>query len=165
MKELTTEEFKEKIFDYTKGDEWKFKGDKPTIIDFSALWCQPCKILTPILDELSVTYNGKVDFYKVDVDAEQEVSAVFGIKSIPSMLFVPNNVDPPQMAQGALPKEQIINVIKDLFKVNNGDDNDETITEIDVTEVENTNDPQSDIPQSDIPQSDIPQSDIPQSEN
>ena len=107
---LTTEDFKNKVFDYTKNDVWKFEGDKPAIIDFYADWCGPCKMIAPILEELSIEYAEKLDIYKIDTEVEQELSAVFGIKSIPSMLFIPVG-DQPKMQAGALPK----NVLKEII--------------------------------------------------
>jgi thioredoxin 1 len=107
---LTTEDFKNKVFDYTKNNEWKFEGDKPAIIDFYADWCGPCKMIAPVLEELSIEYAGKLDIYKIDTEVEQELSAVFGIKSIPSMLFIPVG-DQPKMQAGALPK----NVLKEII--------------------------------------------------
>ena len=112
---LTKETFLEKVFNYEKNKEWKFEGDKPCIIDFYADWCGPCKMVAPILEELSDTYKGKVDIYKVDTEAEQELAAAFAIRSIPSMLFCPMG-EAPQMAQGALPKHELERVIKDVLK-------------------------------------------------
>ena len=89
-KNLTTEEFKELVFDYTKHKDWTYDADLPAIIDFYADWCGPCKMVAPILEELSEEYAGKVHIYKVDTEAQQELSAVFQIRSIPSMLFIPN---------------------------------------------------------------------------
>jgi len=116
MEHLTTETFKEKIFNFTENKEWKFEGKLPAIIDFYADWCGPCKMVAPVLEELSEEYKGKVDIYKVDTEAEQELAAAFGIRSIPSMLFCPSDTDP-QMAQGALPKHNLEQVIKDVLKV------------------------------------------------
>ena len=107
---LTAADFKAKVFDYTKHDTWQFEGTKPAIIDFYADWCGPCKMVAPILEELSNEYDGKVDIYKVDTEAEQELSAVFGIRSIPSMLFIPVG-DQPKMQAGALPKNTLKEVI------------------------------------------------------
>lgn len=101
---LTTKEFKEKVFDYEANKEWKYNGDKPAIVDFYADWCRPCKMIAPILDDLAREYKDEIVIYKVDTEAEQELAAVFGIRSIPSILFVPVNGQP-QMAQGAMPKE------------------------------------------------------------
>lgn len=108
--------FKQKVFDFEKNTEWKFEGTKPAIIDFYADWCGPCKMVAPILEELSKEYDGKLDIYKVDTESEQELASVFGIRSIPSLLFIPLN-DKPQMAQGALPKESFKQAFKDVLNV------------------------------------------------
>jgi thioredoxin len=108
---LTTDKFKEDVFDYTTEKEWKFKGDKPAIIDFYADWCGPCKMVAPILEELSDEYKDKLVMYKVDTEVEQELSAVFQIKSIPSMLFIPVDKEP-MMQAGALPKTALKEIIE-----------------------------------------------------
>ena len=113
---LTKQTFQEKVFNYEAGKEWKYEGTKPAIIDFYADWCGPCKMVAPILEELSDEYADKLDIYKVDTDAEQELAAVFGIQSIPSMLFVPVD-EKPQMAVGALPKDSIVQAMKEVLKV------------------------------------------------
>lgn len=114
MEHLTFETFKEKVFDFDKNQEWKFEGKLPCIIDFYADWCGPCKMVAPILDELSKEYEGKINIYKVDTESEQELSQIFGIRSIPSMLFCPADGQP-QMAQGALPKHALIQAIDDVL--------------------------------------------------
>lgn len=101
---LTKETFLQKVFDYEKNTEWKYQGELPAVIDFWAPWCGPCRVVGPIIDELSKEYAGKVNFYKVNTDEEQELAGVFGIRSIPSLLFVPKEGQP-KMAVGALPKE------------------------------------------------------------
>ncbi len=113
---LTKATFLEKVFNYEKNKEWKFEGELPCIIDFYADWCGPCKMVAPVLEELSEDYKNKINIYKVDTEAEQELAAAFGIRSIPSMLFVPKNAAP-QMAQGALPKHQFEEIIKDVLQV------------------------------------------------
>ncbi|MDX8552270.1 thioredoxin [Tenacibaculum sp. 1B UA] len=113
---LNREAFLKKVFNYEENKEWKFEGELPAIIDFYADWCGPCKALAPVLEELSAEYEGKINIYKIDTEAEQELSAAFGIRSIPSMLFCPANEDP-QMAHGALPKKQIEQIIEDVLKV------------------------------------------------
>lgn len=114
MEYLTLDTFKQKIYNFDINKEWKFEGDLPCIIDFYADWCGPCKMIAPILDELSQEYQGKVNIYKIDTDKEQELSSVFGIRSIPSILFVPLN-GKPQMAMGALPKEGFVQAINDIL--------------------------------------------------
>jgi len=109
---LTAELFKSDIFDYTTETEWKFKGSMPAIIDFYADWCGPCKMVAPILEELSKEYADKVTIYKVDTEAELELSSVFGIQSIPSLLFIPME-GRPMMQKGALPKNVLKNVIEE----------------------------------------------------
>ena len=106
---LTTQKFKEDIFDYTAEKEWNYNGDKPAIIDFYADWCGPCKMVAPILEELS-NENPDVIIYKVDTEVEQELSAVFQIRSIPSILFIPKDRQP-MMQAGALPKNALQEII------------------------------------------------------
>ena len=113
---LTKETFLEKVFNYEVNKEWKFEGDKPALIDFYADWCGPCKALAPVLEQLGKDYEGKVNIYKIDTEAEPELSAAFGIRSIPSMLFCPIGEEP-QMAHGALPQKQIEQIIADVLKV------------------------------------------------
>ena len=113
---LTKESFKEKVFNYEENSEWKYEGELPAIIDFYADWCQPCKMIAPILEELAEEYEGKVKIYKIDTEQEQELAAAFGIQSIPSLLFIPVD-EQPRMAAGALPKESLLQVMKDVLKV------------------------------------------------
>ena len=108
---ISKAEFLEKVVNYEEnGKEWKYLGDKPAIVDFYANWCGPCKSLAPVLEELAKEYEGEIYIYKVDVDQENELSAAFGIRSIPTMLFIPMEGEP-QITQGALPKNQIKEVI------------------------------------------------------
>lgn len=112
---LTKADFLKKVADYEGNpDEWKYLGDKPAIVDFYASWCGPCKAIAPILEELAAEYDGKIYIYKVDTEAEQELAAAFGIRSIPSLLFIPMNGQP-QMAQGALPKETFKQAIEEVL--------------------------------------------------
>jgi thioredoxin 1 len=110
--QLNAETFKSDIFDYTTETEWKYKGKLPAIIDFYADWCGPCKMVAPILEELSDEYAGKITIYKVDTEVEQELSQVFGIRSIPSLLFIPSEGQP-MMQPGALPKGAFKQVIEE----------------------------------------------------
>ena len=113
---LTAATFKEKVFNYEANKEWKFEGEKPCVIDFYADWCGPCKMVAPVLEELSEEFEGKLDIYKVNTEQEKELSAVFGIQSIPSLLFVPKDGQP-QMAMGALPKDSFKKAFKDVLDV------------------------------------------------
>lgn len=104
---LTKEEFLKKVVNYeTSPNEWKYLGDKPCLIDFYADWCGPCKAVAPVLEELAREYDGQIYIYKIDTDKEQELAGVFGIRSIPSLLFVPMTGQP-QMSMGAMPKNQL----------------------------------------------------------
>jgi thioredoxin 1 len=113
---LTVESFKEKVFDYTVEKEWKYKGELPGIIDFYADWCGPCKMVAPIIEQLSEEYEGKLNVWKIDTEAQQELAGAFGIQSIPSLLFIPVEGQP-QMAQGALPKATFEKIIKEELGV------------------------------------------------
>lgn len=102
--ELTQAEFLKKVADYKNNpDEWKYLGDRPAVVDFYATWCGPCRMVAPILEELAGEYSDKVVIYKVDVDKEKELAADFGIRSIPTFLFIPLEGDP-QMTSGAMSK-------------------------------------------------------------
>lgn len=114
MEKLTKEVFLEKVFNFEENKEWKFEGDLPCVIDFYADWCGPCKMVHPILEELSKEYDGKIRIYQIDTEVEQELAATFGIRSIPSILFCPIEGQP-QMAQGALPKASLVKAIEEIL--------------------------------------------------
>lgn len=105
MENLTVETFKEKVFDYTQSEKWSFVGKKPAIIDFYASWCQPCKTLSPILEELAKEYT-EIDIYKVNTEEEMELAATFNIRSLPTLLFIPLEGEP-KLVLGAVPKPQL----------------------------------------------------------
>ncbi len=113
---LTLGTFKEKVFDFETETEWNFKGEIPAIIDFYADWCGPCKRVAPIMEELAIEYEGKVTIYKIDTEDQKQLAAIFGIRSIPSILFIPKDGQP-QMMTGALPKESFVKMIGEVLKV------------------------------------------------
>ena len=115
VQHLTKADFLKKVANYeTTPNEWKYLGDKPAIIDFYASWCGPCRSIAPVLEELAQEYKGQIVIYKVDTEQEQELAAAFGIRSIPSLLFVPMDGQP-QMAQGAMPKDAFVQAINDVL--------------------------------------------------
>lgn len=113
---MTTQDFKEKVFNYETEQDWKYLGSLPAIIDFYADWCGPCKMIAPILEELAADYKDRLIIYKVNTDAEQELSAVFGIQSIPTLLFI-DAAGEPMMQPGALPKHVLKQVIEEKLLV------------------------------------------------
>lgn len=110
VEHLNKETFQEKVFNYEQNKEWKYAGTLPALVDFWAPWCGPCRTVGPIIEDLAKEYDGKVNFYKVDTDEQQELASVFGIQSIPSLLFIPVNGQP-KMAMGALPKKELKKII------------------------------------------------------
>ena len=110
--QLTTQDFKDKVFNYETQQEWKYQGTQPAIIDFYADWCGPCKMVAPILEDLSEEYNDRLLIYKVNTDVEQELAAVFGIQSIPTILFIDSDGEP-SMQPGAFPKHVFKKVIEE----------------------------------------------------
>lgn len=116
LEHLTLKTFKEKVFNFDENKDWKFEGKLPAVIDFYADWCQPCKMVAPILEELQKEYEGKINIYKVNTEQDRELASMFGIQSIPSLLFIPMEGDP-QMAMGALPKDAFKKAFADVLKV------------------------------------------------
>ncbi len=114
---LTAKDFKDRIFNYEEGQEWDYKGSLPAIVDFYADWCGPCKAIAPVLEELSTQYDGKLLIYKIDTEKEEELSSLFGIQSIPTLLFIPTEGNP-MMQKGALPKNVLEQVIEERLLKN-----------------------------------------------
>jgi len=114
---LTAKDFKEKVFNYETNKEWKYEGALPAIVDFYADWCQPCKMVAPVLEDLASEYAGKIMIYKVNTEEERELASVFGIQSIPTLIFIPKEGQP-QAAMGALPRQTFEKVIKDVLLKN-----------------------------------------------
>lgn len=114
---ITKADFLKKVYDFEKNpDEWKYLGSQPAIVDFYADWCGPCRQLSPVLDELAKEYSGKLTIYKVNVDNERGLATFFGIRSIPTLLFIPMK-GKPQRSLGALSKTELKGLIKDVLKV------------------------------------------------
>ena len=118
--QMTTEDFKTLVFNYDTVADWKYQGDLPAIIDFYADWCGPCKMLSPILEDLAKEYDGKIIIYKVNTEVERELSAVFGIQSIPTILFIDASGEP-SLQQGLLPKHELRKFIEEKMIVAEND--------------------------------------------
>ena len=112
---LNKADFLTKVYNYEKNpNEWKYEGDKPAIVDFYATWCGPCKMIAPLLEEMAKEYDGQIVIYKVDTDKEPELSAAFGIRSIPTLLFIPAEGEP-QIGRGAMPKATLKKAIDEFL--------------------------------------------------
>lgn len=116
MENLNLDTFKAKIFDFEASKDWSYKGSRPAIIDFYADWCGPCRMLAPILEQVSAQYKGLVDIYKIDTEASPELAALFGIRGIPSLLFVPLKGEP-AMSSGVMGEEGFEQAIQELFSI------------------------------------------------
>ena len=115
VQNLTIADFKKQIMDFEANpQEWKYLGDNPAIIDFYATWCGPCKATAPVLEKIAEKYDGRINVFKVDVDKEQELAALFGVRSIPSLLFIPMS-EKPQMATGAMMQNDFERAIADIL--------------------------------------------------
>ena len=111
---LSKDGFLKRVHNYeVNGMDWKFEGDKPAVIDFYAPWCGPCKAMSPIMDELAGEYDGKVDIYKVNVEDEQELASLFGVRSIPTLVFIPKE-GTPRVSVGGRSKDSLKGIIDEL---------------------------------------------------
>ena len=113
VRHISSEQFRQMVWDYSTSKDWKFAGTRPAVVDFYASWCGPCRMLSPVIDSLEAQYAGKVDFYKVDTDSEPELCEVFGIQSIPSLLFCSPSQEP-KMTRGVLPESSLKEIIDSL---------------------------------------------------
>ena len=111
---ITTEQFRARVFDYKAEKDWKYKGNKPCVIDFYTTWCGPCKRLAPIMEEMSQKYCDQVTFYKADTERERELAYVFNISSIPQVLYIPVE-GKPMLLKGLYPKEEIVKIIDEFL--------------------------------------------------
>jgi thioredoxin 1 len=116
VKHLTLDEFKKNIFNFEENKDWKFEGQRPALIDFYADWCGPCKAIAPVLEELASEYGDKIDIYKVNTEKEMDLAGMFGIRSIPSLLFIPQT-EQPQMVNGAISKGDFEKIFADVLGV------------------------------------------------
>ena len=113
---LTLETFKTKVFNFEASKDWKYEGDVPALIDFYADWCGPCKMIAPVIEELAKKYEGKLNVYKVDTEAEPQLAGMFEVTSIPTLFFIPMKGEP-RFAQGALPKKELERAITEVCGV------------------------------------------------
>jgi thioredoxin 1 len=113
---LDGEGFKKRIFNWDESEEWKYEGALPAIVDFYAEWCGPCKMLGPVLEELSGKYEGRMSVFKVDIDKEPDLAGLFGVQSVPTLLFIPKE-GKPSISLGALPKPQLEKVIAEVLNI------------------------------------------------
>ena len=112
---LTKEQILRRIADYEKNpDSFRFLGSRPALIDFYAGWCGPCKMLAPLLEEVSDEYAGRVDIYKVDVEQEEELAALFRVRSIPTLVYIPMDGQI-RVTQGAVGKPQLKEAIENIL--------------------------------------------------
>lgn len=113
---MNVEQFKAQVFDYEKSQDFKFEGSEPLIVNFTAAWCGPCQMFAPVLEKIAQDYSGKLKILKVDIDANPELPALFGIRSVPTTVFLKRG-DDPALASGALPEDSMQKAIQDLFQL------------------------------------------------
>lgn len=104
--EINQAQFAELVYDYTQEGEWQFKGDKPVIVDFYAVWCGPCKRLRPRLEQLAREQGNELIIYSIDAEKAVELSQRIGIRAFPTLLFIPVE-GKPIMMEGLLSMKEL----------------------------------------------------------
>ncbi len=101
---ITDDNFKEEVID----------SDKPVLIDFWAVWCGPCKMIAPIVEELAVEFEGKAKIGKLDVDSNQQTSIKYGVRSIPTLLIFKDG-EVKETIIGAVPKAKVVEKLNSVI--------------------------------------------------
>lgn len=113
VRHLTYKEFLQNIWDFEKNpNTFVFKGKTAVIVDFYADWCGPCRKVAPIMEKMAETYADSLTIYKVNVDKEKQLAGAFGVRSIPTMLFIPKEGQP-MMQAGAMAESDYVRIIEE----------------------------------------------------
>lgn len=103
---LNTEDFTRLVFDFRNASDWENKGGLPCVVDFYADWCKPCQMMAPVMEKLAEEYQGRILFYKVNVDENRELANYFQIQGIPYFLFFPTEGEP-SVKMGGMSEEDV----------------------------------------------------------
>ncbi|CAN5414846.1 hypothetical protein BH10BDE1_BH10BDE1_27750 [soil metagenome] len=116
VKIISKEKFKTEIFDFSSGEEAMFEHATPVILNFFATWCGPCHSFAPALEMLAEENPTAFKVFKIDIDADPEIPALFGIRSVPTTLFFTQN-EMPAMVSGNIGEDGLRRAIAALFKI------------------------------------------------
>lgn len=111
---ISTQSFQEKIFDFATQNEWNYDNSTPVVLNFFATWCGPCHQFSPTLEDASIKYKDSIKVYKIDIDASPEVPAMFGVRSVPTTVFIRKGEEP-ALAMGAMNPEALDRAINELL--------------------------------------------------
>ncbi|MBO7646996.1 MAG: thioredoxin [Bacteroidales bacterium] len=111
---LTARDFKEKIIEVDPNNGYRYRGNTPCVVDFYANWCRPCMNFKPVYHKLAEQYKGKIIFYQIDVDKAQDICSLFGVQSIPTLIFFNRGVQPVKMV-GAPTEQEMKKAVDDFL--------------------------------------------------